>query len=182
MKRAIIVPAELAGAALDDLKAWLAIGTTREDMALTGLLRAALEMCEGFTGRMPLAAECEELLPGTTCWQSLRTRPVQAITQVEALAATGEREPLDIADHAMELDEDGGARLRLTGQRQVARIAVRFTAGLAPDWASLPDGLRHGVLRLAAHHYREREGPGAVPLPPAAVAALWRPWRRMRLA
>lgn len=182
MKRAIIVPADLADAALGDLKAWLAISTAREDAALAGLLRAALDMCEGFTGRMPLAAQCEEILPGSARWQSLRTRPVQAITQVEALSVIGGREMLAIADYAIELDADGTARLRLTGQRAAARIAVRFTAGLAPDWASLPDGLRHGVLRLAAHHYREREGPGAAPLPPAAVAALWRPWRRMRLA
>jgi uncharacterized phiE125 gp8 family phage protein len=63
-----------------------------------------------------------------------------------------------------------------------ARVAVRFTAGLAADWSGLPDGLRQGVLRLAAAQYRERETDGPPPGPPAAVAALWRPWRRMRLA
>jgi uncharacterized phiE125 gp8 family phage protein len=62
------------------------------------------------------------------------------------------------------------------------RVAVRFTAGLAPDWAALPEALRHGVLRLAAHQYRQREGDQQSALPPAAVAALWRPWRRLRLA
>ena len=39
-----------------------------------------------------------------------------------------------------------------------------------------------GVLRLAAHQHRERESEGAAPLPTAAVAALWRPWRRLRMA
>jgi uncharacterized phiE125 gp8 family phage protein len=63
-----------------------------------------------------------------------------------------------------------------------ARVAVRFTAGLAADWADLPESLRHGLIRLAAHQHRERESEGAAPLPPASVAALWRPWRRMHLA
>lgn len=182
MKRAIIVPAELAGAALDDLKAWLAITTAREDAALTGLLGAALEMCEAFTGTMPLAAECEEVLAASNRWQRLRTQPVQAITQVEALNMAGARSLLDAGDYAIELDGDGGACLRLTNGFAVGRIAVRFAAGIAGEWQALPEGVRHGALRLAAHHYREREGPGAAPLPPAAVAALWRPWRRMRLA
>jgi hypothetical protein len=38
------------------------------------------------------------------------------------------------------------------------------------------------VLRLAAHFYTYRTDAGAQAEPPAAVAALWRPWRRLRLA
>ena len=60
MKRAIVTPAEMAGAALDELKSWLAITTTRDDACLVTLLHAALDMCEAFTGLMPLAAICEE--------------------------------------------------------------------------------------------------------------------------
>jgi hypothetical protein len=37
------------------------------------------------------------------------------------------------------------------------------------------------VVRLAADAYRRRDGDGAGSQPPTAVAALWRPWRRMRL-
>jgi uncharacterized phiE125 gp8 family phage protein len=85
-------------------------------------------------------------------------------------------------DYAIELDADGGALVRVLRQGAAGRVAVRFTAGLAAEWAGLPDGLRHGVLRLAAHHYRERESGSARAMPPAAVAALWRPWRRVRVA
>jgi hypothetical protein len=46
-------------------------------------------------------------------------------------------------------------------------------------WGAHP--LRQGVVRLAAHLYAERDGP-ELGGPPAAVTALWRPWRRMRLA
>jgi uncharacterized phiE125 gp8 family phage protein len=55
---------------------------------------------------------------------------------------------------------------------------VTFTAGLASDWDSLPITLRQGVVALAAHLFTDREG--AVPVP-AAVTALWRPFRHVAL-
>ena len=182
MKRALVVPPVLSPAALGELKQWLAISTPGDDAALTALLRTALETCEAFTGLTPLAAECEEVLPASAAWQGLATRPVQAVTGVEGIPAEGGRFALAPEDYAIELDADGGALVRVLRQGAAGRVAVRFTAGLAAGWAELPDGLRHGVLRLAAHHYRERESGSARAMPPAAVAALWRPWRRMRVA
>ena len=100
MNRVILTPAALPGAALAELKQWLGITTTGDDTPLLSLLTTALEVCEGFTGQMPLETECEEVLPARAGW----------------------------------------------------------------------------------HQHRERESEGAAPLPPASVAALWRPWRRMHLA
>jgi uncharacterized phiE125 gp8 family phage protein len=182
MRRAIIVPPVLAPAALSELKDWLAITTGGEDAALEALLRAGLELCEAFTGRMPLAATCEEVLPAGSGWQALQTRPVQAVTGVEGIPAEGARFALPAEDYLVDLDAEGGAHVRVLRQGAAGRIAVRFAAGLAADWAGLPDGLRHGIVRLAADSYRRRDdGPGG-PQPPLAVVALWRPWRRMRVA
>ena len=182
MKRAIIAPPVLAPAALAELKEWLAITTAGEDAALTALLLAALETCEAFTGLMPLEAACEEVLPADTCWRGLQTRPVQAVTGVQGIPPEGARFTLAPEDYAIDLDADGGAHVRIINQGAAGRVAVQFTAGLAADWAGLPDGLRHGVIRLAADAYRRRDGEAAGTQPPAAVAALWRPWRRMRVA
>ena len=179
--RAILTPASLPPSALAELKQWLGITTELDDTPLTGLLRAGLDMCEAFTGLMPLEAGCEEMLALGSEWQALSTRPVQAITSLETVATDGARETLGIGDYALELDGDGTGRVRATASKE-QRVAVQFTAGLAPDWDALPQALRHGIVRLAAHQHRERETSGAGPLPPAAVAALWRPWRRMRLA
>jgi uncharacterized phiE125 gp8 family phage protein len=182
MKRAIVTPPVLSPAALADLKQWLGITTAQDDGILTALLRAALEMCEGFTGTLPIEAGCEEVLPLSGDWQRLTVRPVQAITAVQAIAADGTRSVLHSSAYAMELDADGCGRVRVLTPGSATRFVVRFTAGLSPSWEALPEALRHGILRLAAHQHRERENSGAAPLPPAAVAALWRPWRRMRLA
>ena len=182
MKRVIITPPALAPAALDELKDWLAITTAAEDTFLTGLLRAALETCEAFTGQIPHEATGEEIHPGDTGWRGLATRPVQAVTGVEGIPAEGARFALAADDYLVDLDAEGGAHVRLLRQGAAGRIAVRFVAGLAPDWASLPESLRHGIVRLAADAYRERNAGEPAAPPRAAIAALWRPWRRMRLA
>ncbi|KLE34466.1 head-tail connector protein [Aurantiacibacter luteus] len=181
MKRTIIAPALLPGAALDELKAWLAITTTRDDVVLTALLRAALDTCEVFTRTMPIEALCQEVLPSAAGWHRLATRPVRAITALEAIAPGDTRTAVDPLAYQLDIAADGSGRVELKASFDQGRVAVRFTAGLAADWQSLPEGLRHGVVRLAAHHYRERDAGGAG-APPAAVAALWQPWRRMRLA
>jgi uncharacterized phiE125 gp8 family phage protein len=179
MKRAIVVPAILAGAALDELKGWLAITTSKDDATLMALLRSALDMCEAFTGQVPLEALFEETLQASTEWQALTTRPVLAVTGVEAFIEGLQRTPLPTTQYAFELEADGSARIRILRVGEARRFAVHFTAGLAAEWAGLPEGLRHGVLRFAAHLYRQRDDARAAP--PAAVAALWQPWRRMRL-
>lgn len=170
MNRVILTPATVPSSALAELKQWLGITTGSDDAPLTALLAAALDICEGFTGQMPLEQECKELLPAGAGWHMLASRPVQAISAVDA------------GSYEIELDADGTGRVRLPLPGDETRVAVTFTAGLAADWDSLPDSLRHGLIRLAAHQHRERESEGAAPLPPASVAALWRPWRRMRLA
>jgi uncharacterized phiE125 gp8 family phage protein len=181
MKRLILTPPVLPPAALAELKDWLGITTAQDDGPLGAVLRAALELCEDFTGRMPLLAECEEVLGSGGGWQTLATRPVQAIASVEGIPTAGPRFALAPAAYELDLDADGGGRVRVLGAGAAARIAVRFTAGIAADWGTLPETLRHGAIRLAAHQHRAREGDTAAPLPPAAVAALWRPWRRMGL-
>ena len=54
------------------------------------------------------------------------------------------------------------------------------TAGIADCEKGVPEPIRLGVLRLVAHLFTVRDGEGGEP--PAAVTALWRPYRRMRLA
>ena len=181
MQRAIVTPADLAGTALGELKDWLAITSTREDAALLALLQASLETCEAFTRQVPVETEFEEMLPRSSGWQVLATRPVSAITGVEAVAEDGTRAVLAADSYLLDLGFDGVGRIRFTGFVDAKRLAVRFAAGIATDWESLPAGLRHGMIRLAAHNFRQRER-AEESHPPAAITALWQPWREMRLA
>jgi hypothetical protein len=51
---------------------------------------------------------------------------------------------------------------------------------MADDENGVPEPIRQGVLRLIAHLFTSRDGTDGEP--PAAVTALWRPYRRMRLS
>ena len=182
MKRIVVTPAAIAPAALAELKDWLGISITKDDAQLTQLLRASLETCEHFTGTMPLQQDCEEVLSVSADWQVLATRPVQAIAGVDGLPADGPRFALPVSSYEIDLGAEGTGQVRVGNPGSAGRVIAKFTAGLAADWPALPEGLRHGVLRLAAFQYRSREGGSdADQWPPAAVAALWRPWRRLRL-
>lgn len=188
MKRAVLAPTALPASALAELKEWLGINTTREDALLGNLLNASLDICEAYTGSRPIVAECEEIWPvrparrSVSGWQTLSTRPVEAISDLQAVAVGGDRHSLAPEQYEIDIDADGTGRFRIIGPVPESRVAVRFTSGLSQGWDSLPDALRQGAIRLAAHHHRQRENGGADTVPPRAVVALWQPWRRMRLS
>lgn len=165
---------------LAELKAFLRIGNSEEDALLAGLARSAAETCEAFTGRMLIVRDGEETIRAAAAWTRLATAPVRAIGEVAALGIDGAARPLDAADYAIDIDAAGEGWVRLTRPIAEKRVRVSYQAGLASHEGDVPEAVRHGIVRLAAHFYthRDAEGGGG---PPAAVTALWRPWRRLRL-
>ena len=175
-----MVKSEAATAAavpVEELKGFLRIVGSDEDALLAGLIRTATELCESFTRTALIEREVEEILPSSAGWQRLGRAPVRAIVEVSSVAADGTTSTLPVGDYAVDIDAAGCGWVRGTG----ARLAVRYRPGQASDWNGIPEPLRHGIVRLAAHLYAQREG-SAGQAPPACVSALWRPWRRLRLA
>jgi hypothetical protein len=117
----------------------------------------ALGLAESFCGQMLVARVVEDRLAGRAAWQALSALPVQTI----------------LTDGEGAIDRDGRGWFRTAED-----ATIRYRAGLAQDWASLPLEIAHGVAIMGAHLFDNRD---AAAVPPAAVAALWRPWRRMRL-
>ncbi len=180
MQRTVITPADLSGDALDELKGWLGISRLQEDAQLIGLLGTSASLCEAFTGQAPLQQTFEERIPAASGQHRLQTRPVQSLLSVEAMADDGSRAPLAETAYSFELDPSREACVALHETSGANTVVVSLRAGIAPDWASLPAPLRHGMIRLAAFHFRDREVEEDA-IPPASVAALWRPWRLVRL-
>lgn len=166
--------------ALGEAKAYLRIVGSDEDGLTARLLRSAGEMCEQFTGKVLLARGFQETVAATAAWQRLRRSPVQSITAVEAVRPDGLAAALPASGFAIDIDGRGDGWIRVIAAGEATRVRVTYSAGLSADWSGTPDALRHGILRFAAYLYTHRDGSGAGP-PPAAVSALWRPWRRLGL-
>ncbi|MBA2932980.1 phage head-tail connector protein [Sphingomonas sp. CGMCC 1.13654] len=168
--------------AVADAKAYLRIDGSDEDALLATLAGVAIGLCERFTGLALISGERSDTIPACSPeWQRLPATPVSVIASVATLDPAGVATALPVEAYAIDIDASGDGWVRLTAPSVASRLLVGYTAGLAADWPSLAEPLRQGVLRLVAHLYAHRDAADDAG-PPAAVAALWRPYRRMRLA
>ena len=166
---------------VEEVKAFLRIAGSDEDALVAGLVRTATELCEAFTRRALIEREIGETIPARPAWSRLGHTPVRAILEVSGVDAGGAAMLLPSGDYAVDIDAAGDGWVRITGGGSAGRVLVRYRAGLAGDWNGVPEPLRHGVVRMAAHLYTHRDLEGGAG-PPAAVTALWLPYRRLRLS
>ena len=158
---------------LAEAKAYLRLEHSDDDAMLAGHVRTAMALCEAFTGQWLIVRTGDQRLVADTRWQRLTMLPVVAI-----IGGTGRDGALATSAFESDIDASGAGWLRLAQPTLDAVATVR--AGLGDDWNGVPEPLRQGVIRLVAHLYSHRDAADAGP-PPAAVAAIWRPWRRLRL-
>lgn len=173
-----LMTAAAIDAARADAQAYLRIGETGETALIDAMAASAFHLCEAFTGRATIARDWTVVVPAHGAWAVLPVTPVLAITGVEGLPAEGAAFPLPGERYAIELGADGSGWVRVTQPGAAGRVRVTCRAGLAEEWETLPAPIRQGIVLLIAHLFTDR---GAGAEPPRAVAALWRPWRRMRL-
>lgn len=166
-------------APLDALKAYLRISASDEDALLADLIRAATDVAERFIGQLLIERSVEEILEPSPDWRVLAIRPVTGIIAVAGIPANGADYALGVDAYAIDIDGNGDGWLRVKDAGEAARVRVTYRAGIAADADSVPDSIRLGIVRLAGDYHALREGVDA--RPPASVAALWRPWRRMVL-
>jgi hypothetical protein len=195
---------------LSEAQAYLRIETGEEEALLAGLIRSASGLCEAFINQLVITRAFAAMVAPTAEWQRLAVGPVRSITDVSSLDAAGAATPLPSASYQLDIDSTGDGWVRVSPSQLlsstvvtanacgtgaldpsdgsplasqvtgVPRLQVSGTAGIADGENDVPEAIRQGVLRLVAHLFTDRDGDGGEP--PAAVTALWRPYRRLRLA
>jgi uncharacterized phiE125 gp8 family phage protein len=167
--------------ALDEVKTYLRIDGESEDSALAALIATAVEQCEAHVGVAILQRAMSEVLVPTAAWQLLLPAPVRLISSVAGLAIGGATTVLSPSAYEIDIDADGRGRVRFLAPVSEKRVVVSVEAGVAANWAALSESLRHGIVRLVSHYHVYRDRADELG-PPAAVAALWRGSRRVRLS
>lgn len=165
---------------LNEAQAYVRIETGEEEAVVAGLIRTASALCEAFINQVVIARDFSVIIPASTIWERLPLTPVRSIDALETVDVNGTAAPLLAGSYAIDVDSSGDGWVRLTGSSNAGRVRVTGTAGMASDQNEVPEPIRQGVLRLVAHLFTSRDGAGGDP--PAAVTALWRPFRRMRLS
>lgn len=165
---------------LAEAQAYVRVETGEEEAVLAGLLRTASLMCEQFIGQALVNRAFDETLRGSSQWQRLGLTPVRSITGVSLIAEDQSETSLVAGDYAVDIDASGDGWVRLVRSGDDGLVRVQAVAGMASDGNGVPEPLRQGIIRLTAYLFNARDGDGGEP--PAAVTALWRPYRRMRLA
>lgn len=165
-------------AAVAEARAYLRIDGTAEDAQIAALIESACGVCEGFVGQVLIARDVVETVAASGAWTRLRRTPVVSVGDVMEVSDGVVVGAVPVGNHAVDIDRDGDGWVRSGGTYLAGGhdLRVAYRAGMAPAWDDVPAPLRHGIVRLAAHLYAHRDADDA---PPAAVAALWRPYRRM---
>jgi uncharacterized phiE125 gp8 family phage protein len=160
---------------LAEAQAFARIETGEEEAIVAGLVRSASGLCEAFLRQVVIERPFSETLSADAEWQRLTTQPVRSLTSVKVGGV-----PIAADRYRIDVDASGIGWVRITDPQATGFIEVSGSAGLAATANEVPEPLRQGVLRLVAHLFSARDGEGGEI--PAAVSALWRPYRRMALA
>jgi len=158
-------------AAIAEVKRALRVAVADDDDLIAAFAETALGLGERFLGRVLIVRAITERLAGSRCWQSLGTMPVMSITQVSAVAGDTVT-PLAVDEYAIDLDAEANGWIRVPDG--AGTIEVAYQAGWIGGWDLIPAPVRQGIVLLTVHLYGLRD---ASEPPPAAVTALWRPFR-----
>lgn len=184
-----LVPGE-APVSLNEARGWLRLGATIDDAVIAALVRTAANICEAFVGQWLIVRDGEETLPVAAAEMRLTARPVLGVESVTLLSADGS-ESVAESGWRLRIAAGGAAWLSIDAAEGAADgtalARIRYRAGMAVDANGVPEAIRHGILRMMQHLHAARDGDGSDGgkngggAPPAMIAALWQPWRRMSL-
>lgn len=179
---------------VDQFKSHLRHGTgfgedSLQNAVLKGFLRAAIAAIEARTGKVLISRTFSWKLAGwrDRSGQGFPVAPVASVLQVTLINALESETDVPVSQFRLEQDFQR-PRLRPVGSALPmiptgGSVRIRFLAGFASSWDTLPADLAQAALLLAAHYYEYRNetalSDGCMPF---GVTSLVQRYRPMRLA
>jgi uncharacterized phiE125 gp8 family phage protein len=174
-------PLGLDSVMLAEVRAYVRVDAGTDDNVLAACAVAAVEHAEQFTRQILIRRGAKDMVMTGSGWQILQAMPVQSVVSVTGIPAEGASFPMAASAWEAKISSRGEAYFRVRQPGIAGRAEVSLIAGLSANWASLPESLRLGLLRLTAYFYNNRDASDDAG-PPAAALALLLPFRRMQLA
>jgi len=171
---------------VEEAKAQLGLtdSDTTDDPMIGGLIIAARQWAENYTGHVLTAREVVETRDAFTCWLDLYAWPVRSITSIQYLDGNGALQSLDVSAFAapitrrpVRLTSAFGSRWPVTA-RMPAAVTITMQAGYESPEA-VPQAIKQAMLLMIRHWYDNRSavavggsGVGAVEVPMGAAILL----------
>lgn len=161
---------------LAEAKAFLRIEHSADDAVITRAVAAAREAAEQYLRSALLPQTWEYTIANPyRCEVQLPFGPAQSITSITATNNAGTTSTIDSGQYSLSVD---GSRVMFTTTPSAAKLAVRYSASMASDVATIPALIKQGILHHVAAMLEQREG--AAPMPVQAIAC-YMPYRKVML-
>lgn len=183
-----LVAPETPPLTLERVKSHLRVDFADDDALITGLIAAATDALDGYTGilgRALVTQKWQQVFDRFTGCMRLPLAPVASIEKIEYFDAENERQTVAAEIYELFADEIGpyvalkaGASWPATFAR-AASVSITYVAG--SEVATVPPAVCAAILLHVAHLYANREAVGdtsSVALP-LAYSALIAPYRRL---
>lgn len=170
MSRKIYPSAQLA-VPLAEVKVLLRLDQDDEDALLATFIRTATNMAEEHLRYALMRQNIDEIFSGKGLQHIDLSDDVKTVVSVEA-------DGMPLLPEQYILDTGGGLHLSLLVPANI--VSVRAIIGYAEHGNDIPEAIRAGIARLAAHLFSQRSCSDAVGVP-ASVIALWQPFRALGL-
>ena len=157
-------------------KAFLRIDHTADDALVTRAISAARQAAEQYL-RCALLPQTWEYTAANSYRGEVQLPfgPARSVTSIIATDSNGETRTLENSDYKLSVD---GSRVMFVRPPSCATLAIRYSASIADDTATLPALIKQGILHHVAAMLEQRDG--VVPLPMQSIAC-YMPYRKVSL-
>ena len=166
---------------LTEAKDHLRVDTEDDDSVISGLILAARQWAEEYTGRQLATATLDWFIDGFCQQFSVPLPPLQSVTSIKYLDTAGVEQTLSASTYRVDAVSEPGRVALDYGKAWpctypvINAVTVRFMAG----YAAVPEPIRQALLLLIGELYDQRQEsvPSQINSVPFGVRALLTPYK-----
>jgi len=164
---------------LSEVKNYLKIDTSDDDDLISDIIKAARQLCEGYTRRAFITQTWNMIFDAVGSEVRLPRPPIQSVEKISVIDEDGNSSEVSSDIYVVETAENSKGRIRLKpgcswpSHRGFGSFIVEYKAGYGDSASDVPEGIKQGILQLIAALYENR---GVVEEIPEVVKVVLEPY------